>query len=104
MTKHRNKLLQSLRGQWNLQSLYSKYKKKCFNHSKSKLISELEIESCIGVTKSDIDIYQTSNRADQIKYEIPISINQARKFNQDDRGNKPFIIPDLSYDKILGLI
>ena len=76
---------------------------KCFNYSKSKLISELEIESAIGVLKSDLETYQKSNKNEQIQYEIPLSIGTAKKLQQDVLGNKPFIVPDQFYSPILGL-
>lgn len=73
---------------------------------KSVLLDILDIDSAVCITQADEQTYEQSHWETQMQLEIPVSYRSVG-FLQLDRskfGNKPFIIPDSSYDEKLGLV
>lgn len=73
------------------------------HRSKSILFELLEIDSVSCICEGDLAEYENSYFERRLELEIPARYFTVRKMNQTQAGNKPFIIPDQSYDKNLGL-
>lgn len=73
-------------------------------HSKESILMKLlEIDSVVCITESDISKYLEGSLNEQMMLEIPASYYSVKDLEQLDKGNKPFIIPDLAYDSEFGL-
>ena len=73
------------------------------HRSKSILFELLEIDSVSCICEGELAEYENSYFERRLELEIPSRYFTVRKMNQCQVGNKPFIIPDQSYDKNLGL-
>lgn len=80
---------------------------KLIHKSKSILLEKMDIDSACIIVQSDIEKYKKSSKKEQIFLEIPVSmsyINKNKLKNQLLYGSNPFIIEDVQYNKILGLL
>ena len=73
------------------------------NRSKSILFELLDIDSVSCICESDQTEYEGSGFERRLELEIPVRYFSVCKMNQSQKGNKPFIIPDLAYDAERGL-
>ncbi len=76
---------------------------KLTHRSKSILYELLEIDTVACITENDEEKYQFADYEGRLLLEIPVRYYQVKHMRQLDRGNKPFIIPDLAYDEESGL-
>ena len=73
------------------------------NRSKSILFELLDIDSVSCICESNQTEYEESGFERRLELEIPVRYFSVCKMNQSQKGNKPFIIPDLAYDAEKGL-
>lgn len=73
------------------------------NRSKSILFELLEIDSVSCICESDQAEYEASDFERRLELEIPVRYFSVFKMNQSQKGNRPFIIPDMAYDAEKGL-
>ncbi|MBL3656007.1 CRISPR-associated helicase Cas3' [Fulvivirga sediminis] len=73
------------------------------HRSKSVLFDLLEIDSVTCITESDEDAYFTASYKERMNMEIPVRYWYVSKLRQCQKGNKPYIIPDLAYSPEEGL-
>lgn len=73
------------------------------NRSKSILFELLDIDSVSCICESDQTEYEASGFERRLELEIPVRYFSVCKMNQSQKGNKPFIIPDLAYHPEKGL-
>ncbi len=73
------------------------------HRSKSFLFELLDIDSVSCICEGDQSEYENSAFERQLELEIPIKYFTVSKMNQSKKGNKPFIIPDKSYNYETGL-
>ena len=73
------------------------------NRGKSILFELLDIDSVSCICESDQTEYEASGFERRLELEIPVRYFSVCKMNQSQKGNKPFIIPDLAYDAEKGL-
>jgi CRISPR-associated endonuclease/helicase Cas3 len=73
------------------------------NRSKSILFELLDIDSVSCICESDQVGYEASNFERRLELEIPVRYFSVFKMNQSQKGNKPFVIPDMAYDTEKGL-
>jgi len=71
---------------------------KLTHRSKSYLLKLLEIDSVSCITQEDIKDYEQSKFEDRMMMEIPARYWQMKNFPQSEYGNKPFIVPNHSYN------
>ena len=70
---------------------------------KSILFKLLEIDSVACITQEDQEKYERSNFEDRLKLEIPVRYFSVNKMEQSQKGNKPFIVPNMAYNEDTGL-
>lgn len=73
----------------------------------SVLLDAMEIETAPCITQKDWDTYRTGNAAERMDLEIPVSYRSVafKKLDKERRvGNRPFVVPDVAYDDVLGLV
>lgn len=87
-----------LNGKWRLMKLRHK--------SKSALLDTLDINSAVAITESDKEEYLQGDIDTKMGLEIPVNYKTVayRRLNQLNKGNCPFIVPDVSYDEEKGLL
>ncbi|HET8861464.1 CRISPR-associated helicase Cas3' [Marivirga sp.] len=73
------------------------------HRSKSILFELLEIDSVSCICEGDLEEYENSYFERRLELEIPIRYYAVRNFNQAQKGNKPFVIPDKAYEYHSGL-
>lgn len=73
------------------------------NRSKSILFELLDIDSVSCICELDQTEYEASGFEQRLELEIPVRYFSVFKMNQSQKGNKPFIIPDMAYDAEKGL-
>ncbi len=73
------------------------------NRSTSILFDLLEIDSVSCICESDQAEYESANFERRLELEIPVRYFSVSKMNQSQKGNKPFIIPDMAYNYEKGL-
>ena len=71
---------------------------KLTHRSKSILFDLLEIDGVSCICEGDLEEYENSDFERRLELEIPVRYFAVRGMNQAQKGNKPFIIPDKSYD------
>lgn len=76
---------------------------KLTHRSKSILFELLDIDSVSCIRESDQQIYENTDFERRLELEIPVRYFAVSKMNQSQKGNKPFIVPDLAYDFEKGL-
>lgn len=76
---------------------------KLTHRSKAILFELLEIDSVSCITESDVEAYENGNFESRLNLEIPVAYWTVAKMDQSQKGNKPFIIPDMAYDFDAGL-
>ena len=76
---------------------------KMTHHKESILMQLLEIDSVACITESDVEAYENGSYEDRIMLEIQTRYYVVSKMDQSDKGNKPFIIPDVAYSYDIGL-
>ena len=76
---------------------------KLMHRSKAILFDLLDIDSVSCIVESDVDVYNAGDFESRLNLEIPIAYWPVIKMQQSDKGNKPFIIPDMAYDREYGL-
>ena len=76
---------------------------KLTHRSKSILFELLDIDSVSCIRESDQQIYENTDFERRLELEIPVRYFAVSKMNQSQKGNKPFIVPDLAYDLEKGL-
>ncbi|WP_192349020.1 CRISPR-associated helicase Cas3' [Algoriphagus sp. Y33] len=76
---------------------------KLTHRSKSILFDLLEIDGVSCICEGDLEEYENSDFERRLELEIPVRYFAVRGMNQAQKGNKPFIIPDKSYDFEIGL-
>ena len=69
---------------------------------KSYLLELLEIDSVSCIINSDLEKYTHSGFEERMMMEIPARYWQMKNFHKCDYGNRPFIVPDHSYDEETG--
>lgn len=69
----------------------------------SILMKLLDIDSAVCIKESDRDEYENGDLKTRTMLEIPTYYYTVNKMEQSQKGNKPFIIPDIAYDEDLGL-
>lgn len=69
----------------------------------SILMQLLDIDSVVCIRESDQEEYENGDLKTRTMLEIPTYYYTVNKMDQSQKGNKPFIIPDVAYDKDLGL-
>ena len=73
------------------------------NRSKSILFELLDIDSVSCICESEQAEYESSDYERRLELEIPVRYFSVFKMNQSQKGNKPFVIPDMAYDVEKGL-
>ncbi|MCX6323326.1 MAG: hypothetical protein NTZ41_03890, partial [Sphingobacteriales bacterium] len=73
------------------------------NRSKSILFELLDIDSVSCICESDQAKYEVSDFEQRLELEIPVRYYSVFKMKQSQKGNKPFVIPDMAYDTEKGL-
>jgi CRISPR-associated endonuclease/helicase Cas3 len=78
------------------------------HYPSSVLMETLNIESASCVRFSDKEEYESGKFEERVRLEIPISQKAARykkftHFGHSEYGTQPLIVPDESYDPVLGL-
>ncbi len=76
---------------------------KLTHNSKSILFELLDIESVSSILESDVEAYENGGFEERLLLEIPVYYSSVNKMEQSAKGNKPFVIPDVSYDYERGL-
>ena len=76
---------------------------KLTHNSKSILFELLDIDSVSSILESDVEAYENGDFEERLLLEIPVYSSSVYKMEQSAKGNKPFIIPDVSYDYERGL-
>ncbi|MGB6094605.1 MAG: CRISPR-associated helicase Cas3' [Moheibacter sp.] len=76
---------------------------KLIHRGKAILFELLEIDSVSCITESDVEEYENGNFESRLNLEIPVAYWTVAKMDQSQKGNKPFIIPDMAYDFDAGL-
>ena len=69
---------------------------------KSYLLELLEIDSVSCITSSDVEKYTQSGFEERMMMEIPARYWQMKNFPKCEYGNRPFIVPNHSYDEETG--
>lgn len=77
--------------------------RKLTHRSKAILFELLQIDSVSCILESDVDEYDNGKFETRLNLEIPVAYWTVVKMNQSEKGNRPFIIPDMAYDPDLGL-
>ena len=72
-------------------------------HRKSILFDLLDIDSVSCICENEQEEYENTDYETRLKLEIPVRYWNVKDMNQSEKGNRPFIIPDLAYDLDLGL-
>ena len=75
---------------------------KLTHRAKSYLLKLLEIDSVSCITESDIEKYKQAKFEERMMMEIPSRYWQMKNFAQSPYGNKPFIVPNHSYNSDSG--
>ncbi|WP_197086590.1 CRISPR-associated helicase Cas3' [Sphingobacterium sp. IITKGP-BTPF85] len=76
---------------------------KLTHRSKAILFELLEIDSVSCITEDDVENYENGDFEIRLQLEIPVSYWSVAKMEQSKKGNRPFIIPEITYSKELGL-
>lgn len=76
---------------------------KLTHRSKAILFELLEIDSVSCITENDVEAYENGDFESRLNLEIPVAYWSVAKMEQSQKGNKPFIIPEVAYDVELGL-
>ena len=76
---------------------------KLTHRSKAILFELLEIDSVSCITESDVEVYENGNFESRLNLEIPVAYWTVAEMDQSQKGNRPFIIPDVAYDFDAGL-
>ena len=76
---------------------------KLTHRSKAILFELLEIDSVSCITEEDVEAYENGDFETRLNLEIPVAYWSVAKMEQSQKGNKPFIIPEVAYDFELGL-
>lgn len=71
--------------------------------SKAILFELLEIESVSCITEDDVNKYEQGDFETRLLLEIPVGYWVVKNMDQSKKGNKPFIIPEVAYNKEMGL-
>lgn len=85
-------------GEWCITELY--------HYSKSAFLNLLDINSATCIVESDKERYKNSGRDEAMMLEIPVSYRSIayRHLEQIEHKARPYIIPDIAYDKVVGLL
>jgi CRISPR-associated endonuclease/helicase Cas3 len=85
-------------GKWKIRELW--------HNSKSALLENLDIDSVTCIKESDKEAYDAASLDIQTMLEIPVSYRSIayRNLEKSTNGSKPYIIPSIAYDDILGLL
>lgn len=76
---------------------------KLTHSGESILMKLLQIDSVSCITESDLESYENGFYEQRLMLEIPTYYYAVSKMNQSEKGNKPFIIPDVAYSETYGL-
>lgn len=76
---------------------------KLTHRSKAILFELLEIDSVSCITEDDVEAYENGDFETRLNLEIPVAYWSVAKMEQAQKGNKPFIIPEVAYDFESGL-
>lgn len=76
---------------------------KLTHNGKSILFELLDIDSVACILESDVEDYETGDFEKRLLMEIPVYYYAVAKMQQSQKGNKPFIIPEMAYDSEKGL-
>ncbi len=76
---------------------------KLTHNGKSILFELLDIDSVACIIESDVDKYEQGDFEQRLLLEIPVYYWSVSKMVQSQKGNNPFIIPEMAYDSELGL-
>ena len=76
---------------------------KLTHRSKAILFELLEIDSVSCITESDFENYENGDFETRLNLEMSVAYWVAAQMQQSEKGNRPFIIPDKSYDFEFGL-
>ncbi len=76
---------------------------KLTHRSKSILFQLLKIDSVSAILEKDRFKYEQSYYEDRLGLEIPVRYFSVNKFEQLEKGNRPFVIPDKAYNHVTGL-
>lgn len=76
---------------------------KLTHNGKSILFELLDIDSVSCILESDVDVYENGDFEERLLLEIPVYYYAVAKMAQSQKGNKPFIIPDVAYRSDAGL-
>ena len=76
---------------------------KLTHRSKATLFELLEIDSVSCITEDDVKAYENGDFETRLNLEIPVAYWSVAKMEQSQKGNKPFIIPEVAYDFESGL-
>lgn len=84
-------------GKWRIEELV--------HFPKSVLLEALDIDSAVCVVVSDRQSYEEYDYETRMEFEIPVSYWSVGSLSLDksDKGNKPFIVPDMAYSEEIGL-
>lgn len=76
------------------------------HYSKSAFLDLLDINSATCIVESDKEKYMNSGREEAMMLEIPVSYRSIayRHLEQIDNKSRPYIIPDIAYDEVIGLV
>lgn len=69
---------------------------------KSYLLELLEIDSVSCITDDDVENYENATFEERMMMEIPARYWSVKKFAQSEYGNKPYIVPEHSYNSDYG--
>ncbi|KEO75926.1 CRISPR-associated helicase/endonuclease Cas3 [Anditalea andensis] len=73
-------------------------------HSRDPILMRLlDIDSVSCICERDLEEYENADFEGRLELEIPVRYFAVRGMNQTQKGNKPFIIPDMAYDFESGL-
>ncbi len=75
---------------------------KLTHRAKSYLLKLLEIDSVSCILENDIEEYEQAKFEDRIMMEIPARYWQMKNFAQSEYGNKPYVVPNHSYNSESG--
>lgn len=77
------------------------------HRARSVLLDAMEIETTICITENDWDKYKAAPIEKRSELEIPVSYKSVayKNLQQETKiGNRPFIIPDMAYNDMLGFL
>ncbi len=77
-----------------------------WHQSKSALLEQMDIETTASIIQNDWEQYKNSVSEDRARLEIPVSYRSVAFIGLEREkqvGNRPFILPNISYDSEIGL-